>query len=158
MILSNLTAEQEKYIEEFKCLVNELNLDIAQLEKTNNKLNTELNSCMKEGTIILRPTYSQVIDFLEEDKTDEIIDFKCVDYATTLIRNARIKGIYACLNTIAFENNGDSQHMIISINTIDNGLIHIEPQTDEVIELKLGNQYSDIGKIIKWRSCWEEVK
>jgi len=52
---------------------------------------------LKNNPDAVKPTYQQVIEFLKEDKTDEIEydsdTFNCVDYAETLHNNAEESGL-----------------------------------------------------------------
>lgn len=96
------------------------------------------------GYTIRDPTYQEVLIFISEDKTDE---------------NEYIPGKYTCLNFAAdFKNNAfqagyrcgfveiefpEAAHAIVCFNTTDQGLIFIEPQTDEIVTLSVGEFYWD---------------
>jgi hypothetical protein len=43
---------------------------------------------------------------------------------------------------------GDSAHAIACFNTTDSGLIYVEPQTDEIVTIAIGQQYPHINQVI----------
>jgi hypothetical protein len=91
------------------------------------------------------PTYQEVLDFITADKTDENNykddSFSCYDY-TNLFCNNAFKAGYLCGNVlISFPN--DQAHSIACFNTTDNGIIFVEPQSDQIVNLEIGRQYWD---------------
>jgi hypothetical protein len=86
------------------------------------------------------PTYSEMKTFLRRDKTDENryvpITYDCDDFAADVKKNAYNQGIRCFLVLMEFK--GGSGHAVVSFNTKDQGMIFIEPQSDEVITVKLG--------------------
>ena len=84
------------------------------------------------------PTYTTLIDFINEDPTDEdaYVDFDsdsefaflgrtCGDFAETVHNNAEFAGIRAALVTIDFEGQ-DVSHALNAFETTDKGLIYVD--------------------------------
>lgn len=95
------------------------------------------------GWYIRDPTYSEVIAFVNSDTTDEneyTEDYICFDFTSDFKSNAFQTG-YRC-GFVYIELN-ESAHAIVCFNTTDNGLIYIEPQTDEIVTLTIGQVYDD---------------
>lgn len=95
------------------------------------------------GYYIRNPTISEVRKFIKTDKTDseeyEMGDYVCFDFAATFKRNAFSAG-YLCY--LVWINMGvGAGHTINAFNTTDGGTVFVEPQTDEVVELKIGEHY-----------------
>lgn len=110
-----------------------------------NSFYQEIREMRKDGHLKMNPDTKEVLSFLRKDDTDkkEYIKgkFVCVDFANTLINNMVSNGLYACYTYIEFDN-GTKSHAIVAVNTNDNGIIYIEPQTDDIIyDLKSGDDY-----------------
>jgi hypothetical protein len=94
------------------------------------------------GYVFRDPTYYEVKAFITSDNTDlrkyDINSYNCVNFSADLIKNAAGKNIRCGFVDIAF---ADSGHAIIVFNTTDKGLIFIEPQGDEEVDLKIGKKY-----------------
>jgi hypothetical protein len=88
------------------------------------------------------PTYDQIEKFLETDKTDQntynIKTYNCQNFCADVITNAAKQGVRVAYVSIDFK---DSGHAIIAFNTLDRGLIYIEPQTDEEVDLTAGKYF-----------------
>ncbi len=108
-----------------------------------------LETGSKEGVArrveLSNPTHKEMREFLARDKTDtnpfitgEYVSF---DFAVELNTNAELEGIRAAFVTVIFS---EKRHGIVAFETIDKGLIFIEPQTDREAELVIGESY--------WRS------
>lgn len=99
------------------------------------------------GYNIHDPTYSEVILFIEQDKTDEYEydrdGFNCQDFSATVKRNAFNKGYRCFYVSIEFP---EGAHAIIGFNTTDQGFIYIEPQHDKIVTLQIGNKYSELNE------------
>jgi hypothetical protein len=97
------------------------------------------------GYSIRDPTYSEVVEFIEKDKTDEIPynqdDFACHHYAKTVKNNAFEIGL-RCYYVYIYLEGG--HHTIVGFDTTDQGMIFIEPQTDEFLELVIGEHYNKL--------------
>ena len=88
------------------------------------------------------PTHKEMREFLASDKTDsnpfikgEYVSF---DFAVELNNNAEANGIRAAYVAIFSKQWG---HGMVAFETIDRGLIFIEPQTDKEVELVIGEPF-----------------
>lgn len=83
-----------------------------------------------------------MVNFLRRDKTDEkeyIEDvYTCYHFAAELGRNADEEGIRSAYVRIDFP---ASAHSIVAFDTVDVGLIFIEPQNDEEMDVENGKPY-----------------
>jgi len=77
------------------------------------------------------PTYAEMKAFLAADKTDSkpYVDgqYVCFDYAADVNNNADAAGIQAAYVRLRASDWG---HAVVAFNTVDRGLIYIEPQSD----------------------------
>ena len=74
------------------------------------------------------PTYSELVNFIKKDKTDQIQysdDFVCADYAELVHNNAEANGIKTAWVAISFYDN-DEGHALNAFNTLDKGLVYID--------------------------------
>lgn len=115
------------------------------------------------------PTYYEMEEFLARDKTDsdkpgffDLWDvFPCVHFAGDVKRNAIAENIRCGGVIIGFVNpiitdflkaegviefNYNRKHVLVVFQTTDKGIIFIEPQTDEEVEVAVGVPYR--GNII----------
>jgi len=100
----------------------------------------------ESGWYIRDPTYDEAIAFINSDKTDEneyTPDYICYDFTADFDTNAFQVGYRCGFVYIEFS---DSAHAIACFNTIDRGLIYIEPQNDEIVTIAIGQTY--LGYII----------
>jgi len=95
------------------------------------------------GYTIKDPTYYEMIRFLRVDDTDkaEYIkdEYQCTHFATELCNRAEEKGIRCAYVTLSFP--GGIGHAIVAFNTIDKGLIYIEPQFDDLVRVEIGKYF-----------------
>jgi predicted nucleic acid-binding Zn-ribbon protein len=88
------------------------------------------------------PTWSEVVTFLAADRRDGntyVPDkYVCWDFAGDVNRNAEAQGIRAGWVYIDF---ADGAHAIVAFDTIDRGIVYIEPQTDREVTLRVGAKY-----------------
>jgi len=105
-----------------------------------------LETGSKEGVArrveLSNPTHKEMREFLAGDKTDlkpyiegEYVSF---DFAVELNNNAEANGIRAAYVAILSKEWG---HGMVAFETIDRGLIFIEPQTDKEVELVIGEPF-----------------
>jgi hypothetical protein len=99
------------------------------------------------GYVLKDPSYSQLKAFIAADKTDEkeyVVGFYvCHDFAADVKANAASQKNFRCAYVnIDFSGSG---HAIIAFYTTDRGLVYIEPQTDEEVNLQVGWRY--------WTQC-----
>lgn len=99
------------------------------------------------------PTYKEAAQFIRSDQTDKNQynqSYTCINFANDFRNNALNEG-YRC-GYVALEF-GETKHAIVCFNTSDNGLIFIEPQTDEIVTLTTEQPY--LGEIIlKFSITW----
>jgi len=105
------------------------------------------------------PTYAELEKFLARDKTNlnpYIADehkYVCFNFAAEVNNNAELEGIRAGLVLLYLRNLPG--HAIVAFETVDEGLIYIEPQSDEVVEVVEGRPYRPLMKDyrIRARDC-----
>jgi hypothetical protein len=101
------------------------------------------------GFVLRDPTYEEAIRFIREDATDEFEyvtgEFECRHFAAIFIENAFNQGLRCLYVQLAFPEGG---HAIVAFNTIDLGMIYIEPQNDDIVTPVVGNVYCDRGKYL----------
>jgi hypothetical protein len=96
-------------------------------------------------TITLRnPTFEEMRAFILKDPTNhhEFIPnkYECRHFATEVDNNAKAAG-WRCGFALLCYTQG--QHAVVAFNTIDRGLIFIEPQTDVAIDVTIGGKYQE---------------
>ena len=88
------------------------------------------------------PTYQELREFLSQDKTDSNPfisgEYVCFDFAAELNNNADVNGIRSAYVRIRCE---EWAHAVVAFETVDRGLIFIEPQSDKEVELIVGRPY-----------------
>ena len=96
---------------------------------------------MRIGWHLRDPTYQEVVAFINSDKTDEneyTSDYVCYDFTADFNYNATQLGYRCGFVYIEFPN---SAHAIVCFNTTDTGIIYVEPQTDEIVTITIGQPY-----------------
>lgn len=92
--------------------------------------------------IIKNPTFQQVKDFILKDTTSRnrfiLNKYECRHFATDVNNNAEAAGLRCAFVLLCF-NNG--QHAVVGFDTVDKGMIYIEPQTDAAIQAEVGGRY-----------------
>ena len=105
---------------------------------------------LAHGYPIMDPTYQDMREFLERDRTDEqkyVKDvYECRHFATDVCNNAERAGIRCAFVSICFPEGG---HALVAFNTVDRGLIFIEPQDDSEVKVEVGKPYDPVGKTVK---------
>ncbi len=95
------------------------------------------------GYTIRDPTYQEMIDFISSDTTDQIEyteDYVCYDFAEDLKNNAFFEGYRCAFVYVTFP---DSDHGMVCFDTVDRGLIFIEPQFDKILTPVVGEPLFD---------------
>jgi hypothetical protein len=96
-----------------------------------------------DGYKLHDPTYREVMDFLENDVSNDTPysknDHICTDYTTEVNNNAEKLGLRCASVYIIYPDTG---HSIIGFDTTDQGMIFIEPQFDKEVILPVGKSYS----------------
>ena len=86
-------------------------------------------------TVPKNVSYAEVVEFLKEDKTDEIKysaeNYDCMSYTRTLREQANSGGIKC--GAVVFDLNNSKEYISHAINcfeTNDQGVVYFDPQTD----------------------------
>lgn len=91
---------------------------------------------------LYNPTHKEMREFLARDKTDSnpfvTGEYVCSDFAAQLNNNAEANGIRVAYVRIRSKNWG---HVVVAFETVDRGLIFIEPQSDREVKLVIGEPY-----------------
>ena len=100
----------------------------------------------EHGYTIKDPTYREMLKFLREDNTDKDRylenEYVCTDFAAEVCNNAEEEDIRCAY--VYLMHPEDIAHAIIAFNTIDKGLIYIEPQYDEQLRgVEIGESFHD---------------
>ena len=132
-----------------------MEIEISQLTNDSNNLENNLSATQQELELLKQgdkftmhdPTYNEVAMFIGEDDTNTnqyVPDiFTCIDFAQGVNNNAEKQGIRCCVIHVEFENKA---HALIGFNTVDKGMVYVEPQSDEWVEnFEVGNDY--------WTEC-----
>jgi hypothetical protein len=74
------------------------------------------------------PTWQELVDFLEEDRTDKILyvpgEFECGNFALELHNNAESAGIKAAFVAVHYQES--TPHAVNAFKTVDKGLVYID--------------------------------
>jgi hypothetical protein len=102
----------------------------------------------------VNPPYSELVQFIVEDRTDAMAyinnSFVCTDFANMFVANFRKKGYYSCFTELVFE---EGAHAIVAVNTTDRGLVYVEGQTDQIIyNINVGDNYCSL---VNWDCEWK---
>lgn len=175
LLLKNLTNLITNLTEENKKLSHEISNLKVEVTNTKNKMNEvehnieRLKERVERERIVL-PSFSELLHFLEEDKTDLLEyrkdEFNCVDFSNTFIKNFLKKGFFACEATIYIvdENNNSEEgaHSLVAVNTTTMGLVFVEPQNDKIIySIEIGENYCNLVgwdcnyKIVSIKHCFK---
>lgn len=88
------------------------------------------------------PTFAEMRAFLLKDTTSRksfiLNKYECRHFATEVDNNAQAAGWQCGFALLCYAR---GQHAVVAFNTTDRGLIFIEPQTDAVINVKVGGTY-----------------
>ena len=140
---AKLAQTQADYTKASQALDSEKKL-AASLQISLNNLQVNYSTLTSGvGYVLNDPTYQQIRAFLAADNTDSFAyvtdDFVCHDFAAQVAYNAKRQKIRCGYVLIDFT--APPGHAIIAFNTTDKGLVYIEPQTDEVVNLAVGRHY-----------------
>jgi len=96
------------------------------------------------GYTLRNPTYSELKRFLQEDETDdnEYIEgvYTCTNFASDLNNNAEEEGFRAAYVYMEYP---DAAHSLAAFQTVDRGLVFIEPQSDDEVVVSEGTSFSE---------------
>ena len=96
------------------------------------------------------PTHKEMREFLIRDKTDASPfitgSYVCSDFAAEVNHNAEASGIRVAYVRIRSEKWG---HAVVAFETVDRGLVFIEPQSDKEVKLVIGESFpwSSVGAV-----------
>ncbi|MFC2010486.1 hypothetical protein ACFLVU_00390 [Chloroflexota bacterium] len=95
------------------------------------------------GLVELRnPTYQELREFLAADDTDSNVFFSgeyvCFNFAAELNNKAETNGIRAAYVRIR---SSEWAHAVVAFETVDRGLVFIEPQSDTEVDVVIGSNY-----------------
>ena len=115
---------------------------VAQKVEDNN---SPSNTPTDDQTITLRnPTFEEMKDFLAKDPTSEkpfvAGTFECRHFATEVDNNAQAAGWQCAFVLVCY---AQGQHAAVAFDTIDRGIIFVEPQTDDIIDIAVGGTYQN---------------
>ena len=105
-----------------------------------------LEAGSKEGVAtrveLRNPTHEEMREFLARDETDAnpyvAGEYNCVDFSAQVSNNAEANGIRVAYVRIRAKEWG---HVLVAFETVDRGLIFIEPQSDREVELVIGEPF-----------------
>lgn len=96
------------------------------------------------GTFVRNPTHDEVLEFIQEDETDEMDyiegEFECLDFCMMFRNNAFKKGYISYTVWIDWVGQ-TSGHSIIAFNTTDRGMVYLDPMIDYFVDLQVGIDY-----------------
>ena len=101
---------------------------------------------LQNGYYYIDPTYDEAIAFIDSDTTDEneyTSEYNCYDFTSDFNSNAAQTGYRCGFVYIEF---AYSAHAIACFNTTDAGVIFVEPQNDQIVDVALGETY--LGMVI----------
>jgi hypothetical protein len=139
---ANLTQSQEDLASKEAEL--KLSQDsVSSVQSTLSNLQTNYDRMAAGYAYVFKdPTYAQMKAFVAADKTDKntynAATYDCVNFSNDLITDAAKQGIRAAFVSIDFPSSG---HAIVAFNTTDKGLVYIEPQDDDEVNLRVGARY-----------------
>ena len=132
------------------------NSDTAPQESVRTKVSQSAAPTLKYHTTgsssrsitLKNPTFEEVKDFILKDPTsrNEFVfnQYECRHFATEVNNNADTAGLRCAFVLLCFHR---GQHAVIAFDTVDRGLVYIEPQTDATIRPEVDGNYQ--GKEIK---------
>ena len=130
-------ASTQTELEDIKDELTDIEVELADLQTSYDGL------MVGHGYTIKDPTYEQMMSFIREDRTDKKQyiegEYVCTNFAMDVCNYAEEEGIRCAYVNLWYPN--EMGHAIIAFNTIDKGLIYIEPQTDEVVKAEIGKYF-----------------
>ena len=136
------SAETELAATLDRLITTQAELDDKEIELSELQVNYE-GLMTGHGYTIKDPTYKEMLRFLEDDDTDEAEyitgEYECIEFTTDLCNRAEEKDIRCAYVSVRFP--GGRGHAIVAFNTIDKGLIYIEPQYDDLVEIEIGKPF-----------------
>ena len=101
-----------------------------------------VQASLGHGYTLKNPTYRGAVAFLRRDSTDgnNFIEdgYVCSHFARDVCNNAEAAGLRCAFISLRYPDGG---HAIIAFETVDEGLIYFDPQTDEEVKPVIGKRY-----------------
>jgi len=145
----------EETIDELENQVDILGTNNDELEQQISNLELQVDEAYDDGYVqgvidgvgrgfnVRDPTYDETLQFIASDQTDkndyDEDSYYCFHFTADVEKNAFKQG-YRC-GFVYMEFSLASAHAIVCFNTTDQGLIFIEPQTDEIVNVAVGEFY-----------------
>ena len=140
--VTSLETEKDSLETQVSTLVTQVaNLEAEVIISYNEGYAQGADDLIQTGYYSADPTYDEAIAFIEADQVDEnpyTPEYVCYDFTADLISNAAQEG-YKC-GFVYIEFNS-SAHAIACFNTTDAGLIFVEPQNDQIVDVAVGQFY-----------------
>lgn len=113
------------------------------------------NVTSNNQTITLKnPTFEEMKGFILKDSTSRkafvLNKYECRNFATEVDNNAEAAGWRCAFALLCYK---QGQHAVVAFDTVDRGLIFIEPQTDSAIDAKVGGTYQN-QEIVEILIAW----
>jgi len=140
----------------------EVGYDAGYLDGNSSGYETGYNSGYIQGVTdgagrgynIRDPTYQEALQFIALDQTDKNQyneeNYTCLNFAADFKINAFDAG-YRC--GFVFVEFAEGGHAIVCFNTTDYGLIFVEPQNDNIVNLEIGQPYWD-DIVVRYTIVW----
>jgi len=90
-------------------------------------------------------TYADVMRFLRESSVERNVydtDSPCVCYSCDLQADAANRGIPAAIVVLVFD--GHEGHALVGFDTIDKGMVYIDPQADLPVRVEANQLYESL--------------
>lgn len=108
----------------------------------------------ERGYNIRDPTYEEMLEFIQLDQTDKNTysaqTYTCFHFTADVKANAFAVGYRCGFVYVAFLTGA---HAIVAFDTLDRGLIFIEPQDDQIVTLTIGQIYWDYP-VVSFTIIW----
>jgi len=112
------------------------------------------DAALAGGFSLRDPAYDEVVDFLRDSGVDRMTydpaGIVCLEYAAALKNEAAERGLRCGIAIVYLEG---GIRVLNCFSTIDRGLIYVEPQTDAIISLRLGDYYAG-SKVVRIIIVW----
>lgn len=110
------------------------------------------------GYNIRDPTYSEMLNFIASDQTDkntyDEYTYYCYHFCNDVLTNAFSQGLKGGFVYIEFT---EGAHAAVCFDTVDKGLVFVEPQSDELVNVAVGLNYewvAEPNEIISFAIIW----
>jgi hypothetical protein len=118
------------------------------------------------------PPMETIKRILKESKIDQVEydkeNFNCIEFSYGLVQDFLSNNVYACTSYVLLKD--DKAHSIVVLNSLEEGLIFVEPQNDKIMkELQPGDNYCEKAgwdctnisegswDILKIKHCFSEL-